>query len=178
MADQAQLRPFDIPVALRLVECPELTLSALKDDLGISVSTAHASVERLRLSGLVYMDVRRVNHMALLEFLEHGVRYAFPAQLGPIQQGVPTAHSGPVLIDDIVSAQHVVWPDPNGPVRGQALTPLFPQASELPTRCPSVYRMLTLVDAVRLGRVRERKLAMTYLKAHFAASRQLARSVA
>jgi hypothetical protein len=171
MGDQPQLRPFDIPVALRLAECPDRTFPALHKDLGISISTAHAAVERLRQSGLIYADARRVNHTALLEFLEHGVRYAFPAQLGTVQRGVPTAYAGPVLADEVVAAQAVVWPDPHGPSLGQSLTPLFPQASELPSRCPSVYAMLTLVDAMRMGRARERQLAMEYLRKRFADAR-------
>jgi hypothetical protein len=170
MAEQLQLHPFDIPVALRLAECPGRTFLGLKDDLGISVSTAHASVERLRSAGLVYRDARRVNHVALLEFLEHGVRYAFPPQFGAVQRGIPTAYAGPDLAKELVSSQPVVWPDANGVVRGPSLTPLFPQAHKLPTRCPSVYRMLTLVDAIRIGRVRERRLAMQHLRTYFVGS--------
>ena len=173
MPKQLQLRPFDIPVALRLAECPEQTFTALHEDLGISVSTAHASVERLRQAGRVYADARRVNHMAFLEFLEHGIRYAFPAQLGAVQRGVPTGYSGPLLAGEIVAAQATVWPESDGPVVGQSLTPLFPQAPELPSRCPSVYAMLTLIDAVRMGRVRERQLAMEHLRAHLAEARRV-----
>jgi hypothetical protein len=40
-----------------------------------------------------------VNRQAVLEFLVHGVRYVFPAVLGPEAQGVPTAAAAPALAE-------------------------------------------------------------------------------
>jgi len=31
-----------------------------------------------------------------MEFLEHGVRYVFPAEPGSLTRGVPTAHAHPL----------------------------------------------------------------------------------
>jgi hypothetical protein len=45
-------------------------------------------------------------------------------------------------------------------VRGTSLAPLYPAATTLPERAPEVYRLLTLVDAVRVGRARERGAAL------------------
>ena len=39
------------------------------------------------------------------------------------------------------------------------MAPLYRAAIHLPERCPSVYESLALVDALRVGRARERKLA-------------------
>lgn len=173
MPEPTQLRPFDIPVALRLIEAPGQTFTDLHTSLGISLSTAHTSVERLRKTKLLYADQRRINHTAFLEFLEHGIRYAFPAELGHLTTGVPTGYSGPILSHDFVAAQPIVWPDPKGTVVGQSLIPLFPQAHELPARCPWTYEMLTLIDAIRMGRIRERDAAMKYLRMYFAKARRM-----
>jgi hypothetical protein len=48
-------------------------------------------VRRLEAAGLLLPTDRHPNKSALLEFLVHGVRYAFPAQLGAEIRGVPTA---------------------------------------------------------------------------------------
>ncbi len=117
---------------------------------------------------------RRVNRLALSEFLAHGVRYAFPAVPGAQVQGVPTAHSAPPLSDHIVGTDPVVWPAGTGVVRGASLTPLLARAAELPEHCPPLYEALTLVDALRVGRARERAIAIRELEKHLAPSAMVA----
>jgi hypothetical protein len=162
---QYALRPTDVGVALGLAEHPNASYQHLHEMLGISVSTAHDSVHRLREAGLVRQDESVVVRSNLLEFLEHGVRYAFPALLGSSARGVPTSHSGPPLSGDILAEDAVVWPSAKGSVVGRTVCPLVPKAAELPGRSPNVYALLTLVDALRVGRVRERRLAATKLRA-------------
>jgi hypothetical protein len=52
-----------------------------------------------------------------------------------------------------------VWPSPDGPVRGAAFEPLYPSVPEAAKRDSCLYELLALIDAIRDGRVRERKLA-------------------
>jgi hypothetical protein len=52
-----------------------------------------------------------------------------------------------------------IWPDPEGTVRGEGLAPLYRSAPRAALRDPRLYEWLALVDAVRAGRARERKLA-------------------
>jgi hypothetical protein len=158
------LNPIDVAVGIRLAEAPELTYGQLSADLGISASNAFGSVERLQYAGLLRPESRTVNRLAFLEFLEHGVRYAFPARPGKDVRGVPTSHTAPPLAGHIVAYDALVWPSATGSSRGRAIEPLYAKATELPERCPSVYESLTLVDALRVGRVRERKLAVEALE--------------
>lgn len=155
----SSLKPIDIVVALRLAESPEAKYEQLGNDLGISASWAHAAVQRLLAAGLLRPDSRTVNQLALREFLEHGLRYAFPARPGAEVRGVPTAHSGPPLAARVVAEDVLVWPSVSGTSVGRGIAPLYERAAELPRRCPSLYENLTLVDALRVGRARERKLA-------------------
>lgn len=165
MSGLVPLHPVDMPVALRLAEAPEEKYADLGASLGISMSTAHAAVARLERSGLLRPASRTVNWLALREFLAHGLRYAFPARPGAAVAGVPTAHAAPPLAQHFSSDEAYVWPDARGPVMGRAITPLYPQAIGLPTRCPSLYHLLALADALRAGRARERKLALDTLGA-------------
>jgi hypothetical protein len=166
MSKQFVLRPSDVGVVLGLVESPDASFQQLHEMLGISGSNAFDAVQRLRDAGLIRQDERAVVRSALLEFLVHGARYAFPASLGAPAKGVPTAHAGPPLASKIRSNEPIVWPSPAGHAIGMTLTPLFPQATALPQRCPPVYASLTLVDALRVGRTRERKLAADLLRAY------------
>lgn len=170
MIKQEALKPQDIAVALRLAEKPEAQYADLGSDLGMSVSTAHKAVERLQSAGLLRPGSRAVNKHFLIEFLEHGVRYAFPAQLHARAQGIPTAYSSPALADEFLSDDKVVWPTIKGSMRGHSISPLYPNATELVQKCPSVYEMLTLVDALRIGRARERGIAIKKIKERLAAA--------
>lgn len=153
------LKPVDVVVGLRLAEAPGAKYAQLSADLGISSSTAHEAVRRLDAAGLLRPNSRELNRLAFREFLVHGVRYAFPARPGEEARGVPTAHAAPPLANHIVSGHAYVWPSASGPSSGQSVAPLYPAAVQLPERCPSVYESLALVDALRVGRARERKLA-------------------
>jgi hypothetical protein len=164
LSNPSVLRPLDVAVAIRLAQTPGATFEALGRDLFMSTSTAHEAVKRLEAAQLVVRGSRRVNRLALREFLEHGVRYAFPATVAAQVQGVPTAHSGPPLAAQIVAVDPVVWPAAHGPVRGAGVTPLLARAAELPEHCPELYEALTLVDALRVGRARERTLASAALR--------------
>jgi len=163
---QDTLRPLDIAVALGLAAWTDSTAPtylALGQRLGLSASTVHQSVQRLQAAGLLHPDSRTPNRLALREFLTHGVRYCFPPALGAEVLGVPTAHSGPGLAALFDASDAIVWPDSSGTVRGTSLTPLYPGATALPERAPEVYRMLSLVDGIRVGRARERSAAIAAL---------------
>lgn len=89
------LHALDVGVALRLAESPVADFRTLAADLSLSVSTVHAAVKRLKLAGLVRSSsagIGTVNRHALLEFLEHGVRYAFPAVAGAPTRGADGAY--------------------------------------------------------------------------------------
>lgn len=95
-----------------------------------------------------------------------GVRYAFPAVRGSIVTGVPTAYSAPALTRIVDARDVVVWPAARalGAVSGFALTPLYPGAPLLPERSPEMYRLVTLVDALRIGDPRTRNAAREQLE--------------
>ena len=53
-----------------------------------------------------------------------------------------------------------VWPYVLGKVRGYSFEPLYKHAAEASVADPALYELLSLVDALRDGRVRERKIAL------------------
>lgn len=165
-----QLRPQDIVVALKLCANPgrKIALVPMSVELGISLSNTHAAMKRIAKSGLLMIkdgyDV--IGQRNLLEFIVHGLPYVWPGELGPVSRGMPTAHGAPPLRDIIVhsEADVLVWPDAEGKARGQSLKPLILSAAAAARRDPKLYEFLALVDALRIGRVRERKLAAEMLE--------------
>lgn len=158
------LRPADLAVALQLTLTPDATYSELAQSVGISTGGAHKAVTRLQKTRLLGQGSRKPNPQALIEFLIHGVPNSFPAEFGAPTKGVPTAYSAPPLKDKINSDQDMVWPSGTGKTYGQSITPLVPSAPELPAANPALYRLLTLTDALRAGRARERELAKELLR--------------
>jgi hypothetical protein len=160
------LHPVDVPVALHLLDRPADPYAGLASDLEISSSTAHQSVRRLFAAGLLrhgFHGERAVNRQALLEFLTHGVRYAFPTAPAASTRGVATAHAGPALREAIVADDAIVWPAEDGECEGAAIEPFWPRAASVARKLPTLYALLSAVDALRVGRARERQLATAYL---------------
>ena len=156
------LKAQDILVVLRLVAAPETerTFPRLAAALGMSASETHAAVKRASASGLVDGATRTVRKAALLEFLLHGLRYVFPAEWKGVTRGVPTSYAAPPLCARFsVGDLPPVWPHLEGTSRGEGLVPLYKSAPAAALRDPVLYEWLALVDALRSGRARERRMA-------------------
>ncbi len=158
------LKPQDVAVALQMLLTPDVTYAMLSASTGLSQGEVHNAVKRLRGARLVLADVQQVHTAALLEFVSSGVPYAFPASAGVESRGVPTAHSAGALAAEFGGRDALVWPSVHGAMRGASVTPLYASAPSTAAKNPSLYELLTLVDAVRLGRARERARAKALLR--------------
>ena len=159
------LRSFDIAVLLKLTlpGAAESSFQKLASDLHVAASEVHGAVKRARLSGLMQHDgPKKVNRSALLELLGHGMRYVYPAVRGELMRGVPTSFAAEPLRSVIhdSGAEVPVWPHLLGKVRGYSFEPLYKHAAEAALADPAFYELLSLVDALRDGRIRERKIAL------------------
>lgn len=138
-------------------------MSIVAADLNMSPSEVHAAIKRLRQARLLHGPEMedKPNFSALEEFLLHGVKYAFPAEHGEVTRGVPTSFAAPPLKNEIALGAELppVWPWREGETRGIALEPLYKTAPAAALRDHALYQLLALVDAIRDGRARERKIA-------------------
>ena len=209
-----QLKPQDFLVALKLVAWGDQrwTYARLAQELGISVSEAHACIKRGLQAGLllqnyvvippslardidaamsaqepagIYRMTRKrarpagaagefaasdnavrphAHHLA--EFALHGAKYAFPGVRLPLAVGVPTSHSAPAFAGMFApGSTDFVWPHPNGAVRGVGVEPLHPSVPFAANQDAKLYEMLALFDALRVGKARERGMALERLQA-------------
>ncbi|MCY1554337.1 hypothetical protein D9M68_909020 [compost metagenome] len=109
--------------------------------------------------------VPRANTKALFEFIVFGLKYVFPVRSGELTRGIATSFAAPVLAKSLISAgEHVpVWSYARGNTMGMKVEPLFKTAADAARRDPEMYALLALVDAIRLGQPRERKIAADLL---------------
>ncbi|MDZ7937377.1 MAG: hypothetical protein U5M53_03500 [Rhodoferax sp.] len=101
----------------------------------------------------------------LAEFALHGAKYAFPGVRLPLAVGVPTSHSAPAFAGVFApGSSDFVWPHPNGLVRGVGVEPLHPSVPYAAMQDAKLYEMLALFDALRVGKARERGMALERLQ--------------
>lgn len=172
------MKSQDVVILLKLVSLEdrirydhlnELTISDpfavrnLEGELGISKTEISASIRRSIASNLAIKSNERakVNRRNLIEFVQHGLKYVFPAKPGAPQRGVATGFAAPMLEGKLVSsgADIYVWPHPEGNRRGLSIAPLFKSVPDAALKDARLYELLALVDAIRTGNQREANLA-------------------
>lgn len=162
----AQMKPQDILLLLRIITLKKESWKQLPmaEALGMSQSEVSEAVKRCKYAGLLDIKGKKVMRQALMEFLAYGIKYVFPQKPGPIVRGVPTAHSAPPLNKTIISNEAYVWPYAKGSVRGQSILPLYASVPSAALRDAELHELLAMVDAIRVGRSRERTMAIDELK--------------
>ena len=134
----------------------------------MSPSEVHAGVKRTIAARLASMRKDRAipNARNFEEFLVHGLPYVFVPELGEVTRGMPTGYAGPPLSPFFPVSGDLppVWPDANGEVRGQAFSPLYKSVQQAAREDDNLYALLTLADAIRGGRVREKDLAIQEIR--------------
>lgn len=164
MVKQESLRPHDVAVLLQLALRPRDTFRELAAGVGLSLGETHNAVKRLELARLASKEQGSVNGQGMWEFLSFGVPYVFPAQVGAERRGIPTGFAATSLASEVPEADRLVWPSARGTARGPSLTPLCPGVSDVWEENSDLYELLVLVDAVRVGRARERAMARDRLE--------------
>lgn len=166
------MKPQDIVLLLKIMatDNENWQQKPIAQALGMSQSEVSESVARSKYSGLLNPKGKKVMKLALMEFLEHGVKYVFPQKPGAVVRGIPTAHSAEPLVHEISSDEAYVWPSAFGKIRGHSIMPLYPSVIKAVENDSKLYQLLALVDAIRVGRAREYNLAIemlrTYVKEH------------
>lgn len=135
----------------------------LAESLWLSQSEISKSLARSKYAGLLG-ESGVVSKRALLDFLHHGIAYVFPVQPGAIARGIPTAHSASPLNNLVSASDDYVWPSAKGHVKGQSIAPLYKNVIHAVQNDPQLHEVLALVDAIRVGRVREKQIAISELK--------------
>jgi predicted transcriptional regulator len=166
MKKHSGMRPHDVVILLKIATKAGKTwlMKDLAYELGISSSEVSESLNRSVIAGLMAQDKKRLMQLALLDFLEHGLRYVYPQQPGALKRGMPTAHSARPLNEIIESNEPYIWPYANGNVRGQSIEPLHPKVPEASLKDPQFYELVALCDSLRVGKAREKNIAIEELK--------------
>ncbi|MFK8014965.1 MAG: hypothetical protein AB8G17_05960 [Gammaproteobacteria bacterium] len=143
---------------------------SISEATGISLAEVSAAIKRaIKSNLLIKLDEKSRPipvRQSLHEFIEHGVRYVYPAERGAPVRGIPTAFAS-ALFDGKISATNElppVWRYAAGSTSGYALSPIYKSAPAAAAKDPMLYELLVLVDVFRIGREREKSIARELLK--------------
>lgn len=166
MEKSVSLKPHDVALLVKLLTKGEQDWKQLEiaQELGISQGEVAKALVRLKKAKL--LSGKQVNRPASFEFLVHAVKYIFPVEPGPLAMGVPTAISSPAHERMVVqSGEDVyVWPHPKGKKHGQVIRPLYAKLAEAVLKDKKFYDIMSAIEILRVGRARERNLAIKYLE--------------
>ncbi|MDD7887921.1 hypothetical protein [Flavivirga sp. 57AJ16] len=163
------MRPQDLVILLKVIAKgdEDWIMKDIAYELRISNSEVSESFNRSVIAGLIASDKKMVMKLALLEFLKFGLKYVYPQRPGGLVRGVVTAHSAAPLVNIIQSDEVYVWPYAESNDRGFSIEPLHNNVPEAALKDKVLHELLALVDAIRLGNVREQKIAIGELEKHF-----------
>ncbi|MFO7668853.1 MAG: hypothetical protein R6W31_04270 [Bacteroidales bacterium] len=159
------MKPQDVVILLKIIALNNDNWQQLPlaYSLKMSQSEVSQSVARSKFAGLLDDTGKRVMRQALNDFLQYGLAVVFPAKPGAIVRGIPTAHSAAPLNQEISNGDNYVWPFAMGSFRGQGITPLYASVPQAALEDERLYELLSLVDALRVGKAREKNLAVQEL---------------
>jgi hypothetical protein len=139
---------------------------SLAERLHVPHPVVQRALERAKGADL-YSGVGREVHLPHFEeFALHALRFVAPAQLGALVPGVPAAWAAEPMAGAIHSSGEEpppVWPYARGRVRGQAIEPLHPAAPEAVEGWLELGEILALLDSLRAGDSRVRRVAKDLL---------------
>ena len=170
------MKSLDIVVLCKLLSYEKdkqaWTYQKLSKESLIPIGEVHASIKRLVKSNL-YNEVNKVvNRKSMEEFLLHGMQYVFPPEYLPIERGVGTSHNGPVLNKEFDTTDHsiekYVWPYYKGKEKGIGIKPLSKRLAEAALKDIYLHKLLSVIDALRAGKARDKNFALSFLKSELA----------
>src|SRR5690606_37733944 len=121
----AMMRPQDIVILLKLLSLNDKPWQYrdLSSDLIIPLSEISASLKRSEKAGLYHFEGRHVHRLALMEFIQYGLKYVFPVSPGAVVTGLGTAHAHPYYQKFFKAEIQYVWQDEEGGIRGLMIEP-------------------------------------------------------
>lgn len=160
------MRAHDVVVLLKIIAKGDekWLMKDLSYELFISSSEISESLNRSSFAGLIAPDKKQIMRQSLIDFLKFGLQYVFPKKPGRIVRGIPTAHSAKPLNEIIQSKQNYVWAYAEGETKGQVIEPLHKNVAKACLKDAKLYELLALVESIRVGKVREKNIAIQELE--------------
>ena len=164
------LKPIDLLIGLKILTSKQgWTQMGVAAELCLSSSQVNSAIKQLLETKLFALHHGKPYpiYAALRDFIIYGAPYCFPVRMGELSIGIPTAYAAKPLNDHISIGNDPIpiWPYALGKSRGIVVEPLHKNVPKALTEFPdhNLHEILTLLDALRIGRARERNIAQKLL---------------
>ena len=164
------MRPQDIIVLLKIISLQNNSWRNIDIANAIKISPSEVSeaLNRCKIAKLIDNTKRKVHINSFKELLIYGLKYVFLVEPGAIVRGIPTAHSAYLINEYISTGEEVYdWPYAKGNQRGQVIELIYKTLPMTFHDDKFFYEFLVIVDTIRVGRVREIKIANEELEKRF-----------
>lgn len=165
------LKPHDVLCVLKIcgLSGKQWTFRELGSWVGLSNGEAFNSLARLKAAQLVFEkdNAVKISPARLYDFLVYGVPTTYYQVRGQVTRGMVTGAHAPPLAERLTASEGdipLVWPSPTGKSRGETLVPIYETVPMAAAADAKLYELLVLVDGLRTGRTREKKVAAELLE--------------
>ena len=132
----------------------------VSSELKISQSEVSLGFKALESVGLINVSSRKLNKIAIKEFLTHAVKYFFPVEKYGIGRGHLAGPSASEFSQRVHSDESYIWSHEAGNSRGIVVNSILVKIPESVIQNEKLYLFLSIVDIYRgLGGVRHVKEA-------------------
>ena len=163
------MKPQDLVILLKIIILGNKSwrITDLAASLYLSQSEVSKSLARMVYSGLIDEGKKEPSRGALFDLIATSVQFIFPIKPGQVLKGIPTGHSCAPLKSKIVSSQDYVWAHAEGQMRGESIEPLYKNLPKAAIKDEALYELLSLIDTMRVGKAREKKIALVEIRKRF-----------
>lgn len=142
------------------------TQKDIAETLQLSQAEISHALQTLEQVGLINIKNKKVNKLAVSEFIIHALKFFYPVEKKGIGRGVLIGPSSHLFRNKVNSDEYnYVWPDSKGSEKGVIVTPLIDGLAKLVTDNERLFLFLNVVEIFRgLGGVRHIQEAQKMLK--------------
>lgn len=162
------LKPQDIVVLGKLITDDIWpTQKEIASTLELSQSEISHSLKTLQQAGLINVVQKRINKLAVLEFIVHAIKFFYPSEKLGVGRGFKVGPSSSYFSKRVQRDEQFdyVWPDSEGETKGVIISPLLPHLSKKMKENEKLMLYLNVIEVFRgLGGVRHQQEAQKALK--------------
>ena len=167
MRQNRQIKPQDVVILGKLISDEDChSQKEIADSISLSQAEISHALKTLAHIGLINLTIKKINKLAVTEFITHALKFLFPIEKKGTGRGILIGPSSSTFKGKVQSDEYnYIWPDPDGDSKGVVVTPLLPQLSKSVIANEQLFTYLNVIEVFRgLGGVRHVQEAQKILK--------------
>lgn len=167
MRSNRVLKQQDIVILAKLVtDTNWQTQKVIAESIMLSQAEVSHALKTLDSVGLINLENKKINKIAIGEFIEHAIKYFYPIEKKGMGRGLAIGPSHSYFKNKVQSEDYnYVWPDADGESKGVIVVPLISNLSQSVKADAKLLLFLNVIEIFRgLGGVRHIQVAQKALK--------------